>query len=224
MASTGRLADLALVSGDRGGIDDHPALAVPVGRAAGHFGGGKAHQVKAAYQVDPDDGLEILQLHRPVAPDDSLGRGYSGAADQDAAGSMFRARLVQRGLHGPAVGNVAIQAQPTDPVGYGRGAVAVAVQHRDLRARLGQGAGRRRPQARRAACYDSRYTFDIHRIVSGSVWFGIADGGFRHHMKLDERKTAHEAAESRAATTERIAGEQGLLAQNPPQRQAYPLC
>jgi hypothetical protein len=50
----GGLADLALEGGDRGGVDDHAALALGVGLALGHRHGGEADHVEGADQVDAD--------------------------------------------------------------------------------------------------------------------------------------------------------------------------
>ena len=63
----GGLADLAVEGGDRGGHHHGAALAVGVRLAGGHRRGAQAQHVEGADQVHAHDGLERLQLGRPVA-------------------------------------------------------------------------------------------------------------------------------------------------------------
>src|SRR5207245_1408732 len=79
------LADLALEGGDRGGVDDHAALAVLVdGVGLGDRVGGQAHDVEGAEQVDGDDGAEQLQIVRAVLGQDAPGPADTGAVHHDA--------------------------------------------------------------------------------------------------------------------------------------------
>jgi hypothetical protein len=82
--AVGELADLAVVGGDRGGVDAHPALALVVGLVAGHLRRGEAQRVERADQVDADDDLERLELVGAALADRPLGPADARAVHRDA--------------------------------------------------------------------------------------------------------------------------------------------
>jgi hypothetical protein len=53
-----------------------------------HCSGSKAHHVEGPEQVDPDNALESLKWHRPVAPHDARRGAYSGTIDQNGRGAV----------------------------------------------------------------------------------------------------------------------------------------
>ena len=79
----GDLADLPVVGGDRGGVDDHAALAALVGLVGEHRRGGQPQHVERADQVDRDHLLERLERVRPALARGLLGPADAGAADGD---------------------------------------------------------------------------------------------------------------------------------------------
>src|ERR1700744_4391351 len=69
----GGLANLALVGGDGGGVDDDSPLVFVQRAGGGHFGGGKAQHIEAADQVDTDDAFERFQRQGTVSADNTAG-------------------------------------------------------------------------------------------------------------------------------------------------------
>ena len=158
----GGLTQLALAGGDRGGRDDHSALAVVERLGGGHISGGQAQQIEAADQVDLDDLCEVVERHRPAAPDDALGRRDAGAVDQDSRRAMSLAGLPDSGLGRIGAGHVAGDAKPAN-LRRDRGRlVAVEVEYADLGAGLGQVARGLFAQSRTAAGDDGAMTRYIH--------------------------------------------------------------
>ena len=80
----GDLADLAVEGRDRGGVDDHAALAAVVGLVGEHRRGREAQHVEGADQVDRDRDPERLELVRAALAGDLLGPADARAADGDA--------------------------------------------------------------------------------------------------------------------------------------------
>ena len=89
----GGLPDLPVIGGDRGGRDDHAALAVIERIERRHRVGGEPDGVERADEVDVDHPREILERHRPVAADDAARRRDAGAVDEDARRPELVARL-----------------------------------------------------------------------------------------------------------------------------------
>src|SRR5690606_8352734 len=171
----GGLADLALERGDRGGVDDHAALAFGVRLERHHLGGGEAHQVERADQVDPDHQLELGQLHRAVAADDALGRGDPGAVDEDRGRAVRAARLGERMLGRRRIADVALQADGADPRRRLRHPRGVDVEQRDLGPGARQHLAGGEPEARRPAGHHRRLILDLHRLSPRSA---VAPGSY----------------------------------------------
>ena len=79
----GDLADLAVVRGDRRGVDADAALALGVGLVAEHRRGGEPQHVERADQVHVDDGLERVEAVRPALASRALRPADPRAADRD---------------------------------------------------------------------------------------------------------------------------------------------
>ena len=80
----GDLADLAVVGGDRGGVDADAALALLVGLVLAHRRRRQAQHVEGADQVDLDHVGEELEVVGAALVGDPLGPADPGAADRDA--------------------------------------------------------------------------------------------------------------------------------------------
>ena len=115
----GGLPDLAFEGGDRGGVDDHPALAGE-GIRLDHLLGGEAQDVEGADEVDHDDAGELLQGHGALAAQNAAGGADARAADGDVQpAELCRSR--DRRAHAGLVGDVG-----------GDGDGAVAQRRRDV--------------------------------------------------------------------------------------------
>jgi hypothetical protein len=99
----------------------------------------------------------------PSRPTNALGDADAGAIDQDARRAVPPARRRNRRLRARRVRHVARHRDAADLAGDRFGRRAVEIEHRDLGASLGQGARRRRAQARRAAGDKCRMPLDAHR-------------------------------------------------------------
>ena len=97
-SGVGGLANLPLIGGDRGGVDDDAALAFFHRVEHRHIGRGETQQVERADQVDADHALEGSKRHGPVASDDAARGADAGAVDQDAGGTVHVARLRHGGF------------------------------------------------------------------------------------------------------------------------------
>src|SRR5690606_29906904 len=84
-----RLADLALVGGDGGRIDDDAALLAD-GRLPGHPRRGEADHVEGADQVDRDHAGEGVEREGAVAADGAPRRADAGTIDEDAGDAVTR--------------------------------------------------------------------------------------------------------------------------------------
>ena len=97
----GDLADLAVVGGDRGGVDADAALAFLVGLVLAHRRGGEAQDVEGADQVDLDHVGEEFEVVGAALVGNPLGPADPGAADGDAqsagtAGGVLDGRATPR--------------------------------------------------------------------------------------------------------------------------------
>src|SRR4051794_27271551 len=157
--AVGDLADLAVVGGDRGGVDADAALALFVGLVGEHRVGGEPQDVEGADEVDADDRVEGLEGVRAVAPGDLLGPADARAADGDPqAGDRVDRRLDLLG-----VGDVGGDELRADRLGGLGSALGVQVGDRDVRAGRAQRAGGSRAQARGAAGDQRIGSFYVHR-------------------------------------------------------------
>ncbi|MNJ37217.1 hypothetical protein D3C77_320270 [compost metagenome] len=80
--SIGGLADLAVVGGNRGGVDNDPTLTFGARFTFGHGCSGQTQQIEAADQINVDDPAETLQAVGAVLAQDFLGTDNAGAVDQ----------------------------------------------------------------------------------------------------------------------------------------------
>ena len=96
----GDLADLAVVGGDRGGVDADAALALGVGLVVAHRRRGEAQHVEGADQVDLDHLGEDLEVVGAALVGDPLGPADAGAADRDPQPAVVRAAALDRGGDG----------------------------------------------------------------------------------------------------------------------------
>ena len=158
----GGLADLSFERRDRGGGDDHAALAVRERAEALHVGGDEPHHVEGADQVDGDDAFEIAERHRAIAANDAFRRSYAGAIDQDAGRAVPVARLPQRGGGLLGIGDVAMHGVAGDLFRDRARAVEIDVEAGDLDAGAGEFGRGRRAQAGGAAGHDSGVSFHVH--------------------------------------------------------------
>ncbi len=88
----GDLADLAVVGGDRGGVDADAALALAVGLVLAHRRGSEAQHVEGPDQVDLDHVGEELEVVGTAFVRDPLGPADPGAADRDPQTIVVRWR------------------------------------------------------------------------------------------------------------------------------------
>jgi hypothetical protein len=154
---------MPLRDSSRAAGDDDPAFAVFERVRGRHVGGGQAHQVEGADEVDPDHGLEVGKRHRPVAADDATGRRDARAVDEDTAGAV---RLSGGGdglLGGAAIAHIAGDRQPADIFGECACRGLVQIEQGDLRPGARQLAGGRGAKPGAPARYDGGHTFDVHR-------------------------------------------------------------
>ena len=158
----GGLADLALVRRDRGGVDDHAALAVVQRIERAHVGRRQPQQVEAADQVDADHALERGQRHRPVASDDASGGADAGAVHQQPRRPVRLARLRNRGLGGRGIGDIAGDADAADALRARLGRGLVDVEHRHAAAGARQALRGRGPQPGGAAGDDRGLSVETH--------------------------------------------------------------
>src|SRR5690606_11932104 len=91
----GGLTDLAIVGSYRGGIDDHPALALLIRTALRHYLGDQSQHIEAAQQVDPQCSIEAGQRMGAVTAEDLFPGGNPGAVDQ----AMYTTEVPLRRCH-----------------------------------------------------------------------------------------------------------------------------
>ena len=127
-----------------------------------HLGGGEAHHVEGADEIDLDHPGEFLQGQRAVPAEDAAGNEDAGDIDQDAGGTMGLGRGGHRGLAAGGARDVAFQPQPADLLGHGLGPLAVQVENRDLRPRFCQMPRHIGADARAPAGDDGRLALDLH--------------------------------------------------------------
>ena len=94
----GRLADLALEGGDRGGVDQQAALAVGARRVVLHERGGGLVAQEGADQVDVHHLGEEVARHRAVLAEHAAGADDAGAIDQQVDAAHVLARALHRGV------------------------------------------------------------------------------------------------------------------------------
>jgi hypothetical protein len=157
-----RLADLTVESRDRGGVDDHTALAVCVRLGFGNRRSGQTQHIEAADQVDVDHLGETAQRMRAVLAEDLLATDDAGAVDQ----TVEAAKGFYRRLHGSFsggfvadVGDNALCAQTLSLSGHGFG---VHVHQHHFGAGTDQQFSGGRTEARCAAGDDKNLVLDLH--------------------------------------------------------------
>ena len=133
--------------------------------SAAHFGRGEPHHIEAADQVDLDDAPEVIERHRPVAPDDAPAAADAGAIDGDARRPVPLAAAANAASTEAASVTSAWMAKP--PVSRAASAAAGSLMSRiatftpELRQRL-----RARPaETRSTAADDCRLSFDEHCVL-----------------------------------------------------------
>jgi hypothetical protein len=109
-----RLSDLALIGGDRCGVDDDATLAVFQRIELHHSRRGQPQQVEAANQIDADHPLECGQRHRPFASDDPTRGADAGTVHQDPRRPVRVACLCHRCLCGCRIADITRNADAAD--------------------------------------------------------------------------------------------------------------
>lgn len=132
-SAVGSLANLPVISGNRSGQEDHPALAIVERIEPNHIGRSEAEQVEAADQVDRDNPLKLLKRHRlAVAVDDASRAADPGAIDDDARRPVPVACRRDGTFGGFGVGHIAGKAKPAELFGSRLGRDTIDVKERDL--------------------------------------------------------------------------------------------
>ncbi len=161
----GGLPDLALIGRDRGGRDDHPALAIDRFEP-GHRRRREADHVEGSDEVDADHLLEVGERLGALAANDALGRADARAIDQHPRGPMRRLGFGDRPAGGGFVGDVAREGEAANRLGglFRRG--GIEVEDRDFRSPGGERLRRRAAEPRTAAGHDRRDAVEFHRASS----------------------------------------------------------
>ena len=136
----GDLADLAFIGRDARGVDGDAALFADRRRGREPLGEQPQH-VEGADQIDVDDADELRQRIDAVLADDALRAADAGAVHQHARDAVRGFGLGDRGLDRVLVGDVGVQRDALHFGGDLFGVFLVLVDHADLRALGGHGAG-----------------------------------------------------------------------------------
>ena len=162
----GRLPDLAVEGGDRGGVDNDATFVVLQWIDRAHVRRGQADRVEGADQVDADCALERVQLQRAVAADDAAGGADARAVDQDARGPVRRFGCRHRRFGRGGVGHVAADRDPADRGGVCLRGGVIDIEQGDLAAARRQQRRGCRAKAGAPAGDNCRMSVEIHRPVS----------------------------------------------------------
>ncbi|MND80576.1 hypothetical protein D3C80_723490 [compost metagenome] len=130
----GGLTDLAVVGGNRGGVDDHPTLTLSARFAFGHGCSGQAQQVEAADQVDVDHPAEAVQAMGAILAQDLFGADDTGAVDQAMETAERGNGGIDRGLGGALltdIGNRKVRLA-TQRLGLGSDRLGIEVDQHHL--------------------------------------------------------------------------------------------
>ena len=115
------LADLAFEGRDRGGVDDHAALAIGGGRVVLHDGRGGLVAQERADEIDVHDAREEIAGHRAVLAEHAARADDAGAIDQQVDAAHGRARGFHGGVHFGFRGDVALGEAALPPSDGRRG-------------------------------------------------------------------------------------------------------
>jgi hypothetical protein len=106
-----------------------------------HVGGGKAHHIEGADQVDLDQLAELIQRHRPLVGVDDVARmGAADAVHENAGGTVTGAGRLQRLLRCRGVGDVAWNGERARRLADRLDAVGVDIDGGDPGTRFDEGA------------------------------------------------------------------------------------
>jgi hypothetical protein len=142
-SGVGGLADLAIFSSHRSGVDDCAALAVDRVQRH-HAGGGFRDAAERADQVDLDDQVELIEREVAdfagflVAAGRLDGVAGAGAVDQDALLADCGAGFFERGIDAGVVGDVTLAEHAAQFLGEGFAFFRVEVEQGNLHAIAGQ--------------------------------------------------------------------------------------
>src|SRR4051812_27355782 len=166
----GDLADLAFVSRDRRRVDDDAAFftdRLDRDEALGE----QTQAVEGADQIDVDDARELFQRVDSIAADDALRAADAGAVHRHARDAVRGFRIGDRRLDLLLAGDVGMKRDALHFGGDLLGVFLALVDHADLGALGGHGAGGRGTKARPAAGDENGYVFQLHRLYLSSNLF-----------------------------------------------------